>query len=91
MKCTIELRVFLIIVLYFYQSDCEQKGESYWYSVTASVVTRIVENIEVIFSIVIVTSFRALCCCYSLISEKNINFAILYMSLVENSRCPLTI
>uniref|UniRef100_A0A3Q2EIY1 Vacuolar protein sorting 13 homolog D n=1 Tax=Cyprinodon variegatus TaxID=28743 RepID=A0A3Q2EIY1_CYPVA len=25
---------------------CEQRGESYWYSVTASVVTRIVENIE---------------------------------------------
>lgn len=53
----------------FYQSECEQKGESYWYSVTASVVTRIVENIEVIFTIVIVTSFLALCCCYSLISE----------------------
>lgn len=33
----------------FYQSECEQKGESYWYSATASVVTRIVENIEVIF------------------------------------------
>lgn len=31
------------------QSECEQKGESYWYSVTASAVTRIVENIEVIF------------------------------------------
>lgn len=31
------------------QSECEQKGESYWYSVTASVVTRIVENIEVTF------------------------------------------
>ena len=30
-----------------FQSECEQKGESYWYSVTASVVTRIVENIEV--------------------------------------------
>lgn len=29
------------------QSECEQRGESYWYSVTASVVTRIVENIEV--------------------------------------------
>uniref|UniRef100_A0A672LEB6 Vacuolar protein sorting 13 homolog D n=1 Tax=Sinocyclocheilus grahami TaxID=75366 RepID=A0A672LEB6_SINGR len=28
------------------KSECEQKGESYWYSVTASVVTRIVENIE---------------------------------------------
>ncbi|XP_035798448.2 intermembrane lipid transfer protein VPS13D isoform X2 [Amphiprion ocellaris] len=27
-------------------SECEQRGESYWYSVTASVVTRIVENIE---------------------------------------------
>uniref|UniRef100_A0A8C6VUL5 Vacuolar protein sorting 13 homolog D n=1 Tax=Nothobranchius furzeri TaxID=105023 RepID=A0A8C6VUL5_NOTFU len=25
---------------------CEQRGESYWYSVTASLVTRIVENIE---------------------------------------------
>lgn len=35
--------VFLI------QSAREQKGESYWYSVTASVVTRIVENIEVTF------------------------------------------
>ncbi|CAN9515953.1 unnamed protein product [Ophioblennius macclurei] len=29
-----------------FRSECEQKGESYWYSVTASVVTRIVENIE---------------------------------------------
>ncbi|TMS00859.1 Vacuolar protein sorting-associated protein 13D, partial [Larimichthys crocea] len=29
-----------------FKSECEQKGESYWYSVTASVVTRIVENIE---------------------------------------------
>lgn len=29
------------------QSECEQRGESYWYSVTASLVTRIVENIEV--------------------------------------------
>ncbi|KAG8505608.1 Vacuolar protein sorting-associated protein 13D [Galemys pyrenaicus] len=27
-------------------SERQQKGESYWYSVTASVVTRIVENIE---------------------------------------------
>lgn len=33
--------------LLFVQSECEQRGESYWYSVTASVVTRIVENIEV--------------------------------------------
>lgn len=31
------------------QSEVGQKGESYWYSATASVVTRIVENIEVIF------------------------------------------
>ncbi|XP_074499141.1 intermembrane lipid transfer protein VPS13D isoform X2 [Sebastes fasciatus] len=29
-----------------FKSECEQRGESYWYSVTASVVTRIVENIE---------------------------------------------
>nr|XP_015192573.1 PREDICTED: vacuolar protein sorting-associated protein 13D isoform X1 [Lepisosteus oculatus] len=29
-----------------WKSECQQKGESYWYSVTASVVTRIVENIE---------------------------------------------
>ncbi|XP_053704503.1 intermembrane lipid transfer protein VPS13D [Synchiropus splendidus] len=29
-----------------FKSEFEQKGESYWYSVTASVVTRIVENIE---------------------------------------------
>ncbi|KAG7323558.1 hypothetical protein KOW79_013260 [Hemibagrus wyckioides] len=29
-----------------WKSESEQKGESYWYSVTASVVTRIVENIE---------------------------------------------
>lgn len=29
-----------------WKSDRQQKGESYWYSVTASVVTRIVENIE---------------------------------------------
>ncbi|KAK1801786.1 hypothetical protein P4O66_022429 [Electrophorus voltai] len=29
-----------------WKSECEQKGESYWYSATASVVTRIVENIE---------------------------------------------
>ncbi|KAJ8370962.1 hypothetical protein SKAU_G00109900 [Synaphobranchus kaupii] len=29
-----------------WKSECEQKGESYWSSVTASVVTRIVENIE---------------------------------------------
>ncbi|XP_076848119.1 LOW QUALITY PROTEIN: intermembrane lipid transfer protein VPS13D [Brachyhypopomus gauderio] len=29
-----------------WKSECEQRGESYWYSVTASVVTRIVENIE---------------------------------------------
>ncbi|XP_034152069.1 vacuolar protein sorting-associated protein 13D isoform X4 [Esox lucius] len=29
-----------------WKSECEQKGESYWYSITASVVTRIVENIE---------------------------------------------
>ncbi|XP_029973693.1 vacuolar protein sorting-associated protein 13D, partial [Salarias fasciatus] len=29
-----------------FRSECEQRGESYWYSVTASVVTRIVENIE---------------------------------------------
>ncbi|XP_019746384.1 vacuolar protein sorting-associated protein 13D isoform X5 [Hippocampus comes] len=29
-----------------FKSECEQKGESYWYTVTASVVTRIVENIE---------------------------------------------
>lgn len=29
------------------QSEGEQRGESYWYSVTASLVTRIVENIEV--------------------------------------------
>uniref|UniRef100_A0A672ZCY6 Vacuolar protein sorting 13 homolog D n=1 Tax=Sphaeramia orbicularis TaxID=375764 RepID=A0A672ZCY6_9TELE len=28
------------------RSECEQRGESYWYSVTASVVTRIVDNIE---------------------------------------------
>ncbi|CAF95657.1 unnamed protein product, partial [Tetraodon nigroviridis] len=28
------------------RSECEQRGESYWYSVTASLVTRIVENIE---------------------------------------------
>lgn len=30
-----------------WKSERQQKGESYWYSVTASVVTRIVENIEV--------------------------------------------
>lgn len=30
-----------------WQSEGEQRGESYWYSVTASLVTRIVENIEV--------------------------------------------
>ncbi|KAJ8257579.1 hypothetical protein GJAV_G00187290 [Gymnothorax javanicus] len=29
-----------------WKSECEQKGQSYWYSVTASIVTRIVENIE---------------------------------------------
>ncbi|XP_017292232.1 vacuolar protein sorting-associated protein 13D isoform X2 [Kryptolebias marmoratus] len=29
-----------------FKSECEQRGESYWYSVTASLVTRIVENIE---------------------------------------------
>uniref|UniRef100_A0A8C9YSV9 Vacuolar protein sorting 13 homolog D n=1 Tax=Sander lucioperca TaxID=283035 RepID=A0A8C9YSV9_SANLU len=29
-----------------FKSECEQRGESYWSSVTASVVTRIVENIE---------------------------------------------
>ncbi|XP_028266472.1 vacuolar protein sorting-associated protein 13D isoform X2 [Parambassis ranga] len=29
-----------------FKSECEQRGESYWYTVTASVVTRIVENIE---------------------------------------------
>ncbi|XP_053498784.1 intermembrane lipid transfer protein VPS13D isoform X2 [Ictalurus furcatus] len=29
-----------------WKSESEQKGESYWYSATASVVTRIVENIE---------------------------------------------
>ncbi|XP_006866437.1 PREDICTED: vacuolar protein sorting-associated protein 13D isoform X2 [Chrysochloris asiatica] len=29
-----------------WKSERQQKGESYWYSVTASVVTRIVENIE---------------------------------------------
>ncbi|KAM6977932.1 LOW QUALITY PROTEIN: intermembrane lipid transfer protein VPS13D [Aplochiton taeniatus] len=29
-----------------WRSECEQRGESYWYSATASVVTRIVENIE---------------------------------------------
>ncbi|XP_069382319.1 intermembrane lipid transfer protein VPS13D isoform X3 [Paralichthys olivaceus] len=29
-----------------FKSECERRGESYWYSVTASVVTRIVENIE---------------------------------------------
>lgn len=29
-----------------FRSECEQRGESYWYTVTASVVTRIVENIE---------------------------------------------
>ncbi|XP_018606143.2 vacuolar protein sorting-associated protein 13D isoform X2 [Scleropages formosus] len=29
-----------------WKNEREQKGESYWYSVTASVVTRIVENIE---------------------------------------------
>ncbi|KAL2089318.1 hypothetical protein ACEWY4_014006 [Coilia grayii] len=29
-----------------WKSECEQKGESYWYSATASLVTRIVENIE---------------------------------------------
>ncbi|XP_007491817.2 intermembrane lipid transfer protein VPS13D isoform X1 [Monodelphis domestica] len=29
-----------------WKNECQQKGESYWYSVTASVVTRIVENIE---------------------------------------------
>ncbi|TRY87039.1 hypothetical protein DNTS_009138 [Danionella cerebrum] len=29
-----------------WKSECEQRGESYWYSATASVVTRIVENIE---------------------------------------------
>lgn len=34
-------------LLFSLQSECEQRGESYWYSVTASVVTRIVENIEV--------------------------------------------
>lgn len=34
-------------VLCVLQSECEQRGESYWYSATASLVTRIVENIEV--------------------------------------------
>ncbi|XP_069804325.1 intermembrane lipid transfer protein VPS13D isoform X2 [Dendropsophus ebraccatus] len=29
-----------------WKSEPEQKGESYWYSVTASIVTRIVDNIE---------------------------------------------
>ncbi|KAE8593143.1 hypothetical protein XENTR_v10019000 [Xenopus tropicalis] len=29
-----------------WKSDQERKGESYWYSVTASIVTRIVDNIE---------------------------------------------
>ncbi|CAL8369136.1 unnamed protein product [Lota lota] len=29
-----------------WRSECEQRGESYWHSVTASVVTKIVENIE---------------------------------------------
>uniref|UniRef100_A0A1A7ZDZ5 Vacuolar protein sorting 13D n=1 Tax=Nothobranchius furzeri TaxID=105023 RepID=A0A1A7ZDZ5_NOTFU len=29
-----------------FKRECEQRGESYWYSVTASLVTRIVENIE---------------------------------------------
>ncbi|KAK6303561.1 hypothetical protein J4Q44_G00260150 [Coregonus suidteri] len=38
--------VDVLIDVPFPQSECEQKGESYWYSVTASVVTRIVENIE---------------------------------------------
>lgn len=37
----------MMACIYFLQSECEQRGESYWYSVTASVVTRIVENIEV--------------------------------------------
>ncbi|XP_056409596.1 intermembrane lipid transfer protein VPS13D [Hyla sarda] len=29
-----------------WKSEQEQKGESYWYSVTASIITRIVDNIE---------------------------------------------
>ena len=36
-----------MVCVWLLQSECEQRGESYWYSVTASVVTRIVENIEV--------------------------------------------
>ncbi|NXS76103.1 VP13D protein, partial [Pandion haliaetus] len=35
-----------------WKKERQQKGESYWYSVTASVVTRIVENIEVSICIV---------------------------------------
>ncbi|NXG68514.1 VP13D protein, partial [Baryphthengus martii] len=35
-----------------WKKERQQKGESYWYSVTASVVTRIVENIEVSLCIV---------------------------------------
>lgn len=36
-----------LTLLFALQNERQRKGESYWYSVTASVVTRIVENIEV--------------------------------------------
>lgn len=44
-------RYLIMPFVFVLQSGCEQRGESYWYSVTASVVTRIVENIEVSYPI----------------------------------------
>lgn len=42
---------------FLFQKEQQQKGESYWYSVTASVVTRIVENIEVSLCFCVVGSY----------------------------------
>ncbi|XP_044138116.1 LOW QUALITY PROTEIN: vacuolar protein sorting-associated protein 13D [Bufo gargarizans] len=39
-------KVLLKVLEEKWKSEQEQKGESYWYSVTASIVTRIVDNIE---------------------------------------------
>ncbi|NXG45301.1 VP13D protein, partial [Psilopogon haemacephalus] len=39
-------RALLLALEEKWKKERQQKGESYWYSVTASVVTRIVENIE---------------------------------------------
>lgn len=79
--------VDVLIDVPFPQSECEQKGESYWYSVTASVVTRIVENIEVKYHIPLGHVIAIHLTCVRIRTD----FSLWGTSSAKDTRCPLAI